>query len=133
VVLRILGTLDDIVARWNDLQSAPDQTHVVQKIILDYLPTSLQNYLNLPRTFALTSRVAGKKSAHDELMEQLGILDKETDKIRDALYAQQVQTLTDQTTFLKDKFTPSSLDLSQPDATPPTPPADPPASSAPKS
>ncbi|MCU1415275.1 MAG: hypothetical protein JWN80_2615 [Microbacteriaceae bacterium] len=124
VVLRILGTLDDIVSRWNDLQSAPDQTHVVQKIILDYLPTSLQNYLNLPRTFALNSRVAGKKSAHDELMEQLAILDKETDKIRDALYAQQVQTLTDQTTFLKDKFTPSSLDLSQPDP-PATPPAGP--------
>jgi hypothetical protein len=114
-VLRILGTLDDIVARWDDLASAPDQSHVVQKILLDYLPTSIQNYLNLPRTFALNARVAGKKSAHDELMEQLDILDTETNKIRDAVYAKQVQTLTDQTTFLKDKFTPSSLDLSQPD------------------
>lgn len=124
IMQRILGTLGDIVAHWDDLATAPDQAHVVVKMITDYLPTSVENYLNLPRTFALSSRVAGKKSAHDELIEQLNILDKASDKIRDAVYAKQVQTLTDQTTFLKDKFTPSSLDLNSPQ--PPTPPPAPP-------
>jgi hypothetical protein len=111
IVLRILGTLDDVVERWDDLASAPDQSHVIERMVLDYLPTSIQNYLNLPRAFALTSRVAGKKTAHEELLQQLEILDRASDEIRTAVYARQVQTLTDQTTFLKDKFTPSSLDL----------------------
>ncbi|HXR44380.1 MAG TPA: hypothetical protein VN759_06200 [Pseudolysinimonas sp.] len=119
VVTKILGTLGDIVARWDDLAVAPEQRHTVQAMITDYLPTSLQTYLNLPRTFALSTRVAGKKTAHDELMDQLGILDTESGKIRDAVYSKEVDSLADQSRFLRQKFATSSLDL---DTAPP--PAD---------
>ncbi|CAN5288707.1 hypothetical protein BH11ACT4_BH11ACT4_21990 [soil metagenome] len=111
ILAKILDALDEIVARWDDLASAPDQRHVVEQMIIDYLPTSIQKFLNLPRTFALTSRVAGQKSAHDELIEQLTILEKESDRIRTALYSRDLDALGDQGRFLREKFGKSDLQL----------------------
>lgn len=108
---RILSILDDIVSRWDDLAVAPDQRHVVEQMISDYLPTSLQTYVNLPRTFALASRVEGKRSAHDELLDQLAILEKESERIRTAVYSREVAALSDQSRFLRDKFGESDLTL----------------------
>jgi hypothetical protein len=108
---RILDALDQIVARWDDLGSAPDQRHTVESMIVDYLPTSLQTYVNLPRTFALSSRVEGQRTAHEELLDQLGILETESARIRDALYAREVDKLGDQGRFLREKFGRSSLEL----------------------
>jgi len=111
LLTQILDALDEIVARWDDLSSAPDQRHVVEQMITDYLPTSIQAFLNLPRTFALTSRVAGKKTAHDELVEQLTILAKESDRIRTAVLSRAVDALSDQSRFLREKFSRSDLQL----------------------
>ncbi len=121
---RILDVLDDIVGRWGELAGAPDQSHVVEQMITDYLPTSIQTYVNLPRTFALSSRVEGRKSAHDELIDQLTLLEQESDRIRTAVYSKEVEKLGDQGRFLRDKFARSSLDLSAPAASPPASPLD---------
>jgi hypothetical protein len=110
-VTKILDSLDDVVARWGDLAAAPDQQHTVEQMIADYLPTSLQGYLNLPRTYALSARVAGRKTAHDELMDQLKILDTESARIRDAVFSREVDALSDQSRFLRQKFARSSLDI----------------------
>jgi hypothetical protein len=107
----LLDVLDEIVSKWDDLLVAPDQSHVVQQMIVDYLPTSLQTYLNIPATYALTARVAGKKSAHDELLDQLTLLMTEATKIRTAVYSKDLDALGDQSRFLQDKFGKSSLDL----------------------
>lgn len=111
ILTKILDALDEIVARWDDLSAAPDQRHVVEQMIVDYLPTSIQKFLNLPRTFALTSRVAGQKTAHDELIDQLTILQNESDRIRTALYGRDLDALGDQGRFLKEKFGKSDLQL----------------------
>jgi hypothetical protein len=108
----LLDILDEIVSKWDDLLVAPEQSHVVQQMIVDYLPTSLQTYLNIPATYALTARVAGKKSAHDELVDQLTLLTTEAEKIRAAVYSKDLDALGDQSRFLQDKFGKSSLDLS---------------------
>jgi hypothetical protein len=65
--------------------------------------------------------VAGKKSAHDELLDQLALLDAEAMKIRAAVYSKDLDALGDQSRFLQDKFGTSSLDL--PDSPPDSPPA----------
>jgi hypothetical protein len=111
ILLRILDALDEIVARWGELAAAPDQRHVVERMILDYLPTSVQTFVNLPRTFALAARVEGKRSAHDELIEQLVILEKEADRIRTAVYSREVDALSDQGRFLREKFGRSELEI----------------------
>jgi hypothetical protein len=108
----LLDILDEIVSKWDDLIAAPEQSHVVQQMIVDYVPTSLQTYLNIPATYALTARVAGKKSAHDELLDQLTLLTTEADKIRSAVYSKDLDALGDQSRFLQDKFGTSSLDIS---------------------
>jgi hypothetical protein len=108
----LLDILDEIVSKWDDLLAAPEQSHVVQQMIVDYVPTSLQTYLNIPATYALTARVAGKKSAHDELIDQLTLLTTEAEKIRAAVYTKDLDALGDQSRFLQDKFGKSSLDLS---------------------
>ena len=74
-------------------------------------PRRKQGYLNLPRTYALSARVAGRKTAHDELMDQLNILDTESARIRDAVYSREVEALSDQSRFLRQKFARSSLDI----------------------
>ena len=107
----LLDILDEIVTKWSDLLVAPEQAHVVQQMIVDYLPTSLQTYLNIPATFALSARVEGKKSAHDELLDQLTLLTTEADKIRSAVYSKDLDALGDQSRFLQQKFGKSSLDL----------------------
>jgi hypothetical protein len=107
----LLDVLDEIVSKWDDLLVAPDQAHVVQQMIVDYLPTSVQTYLNIPATYALSSRVAGKKSAHDELLDQLALLETETEKIRAAVYSKDLDALGDQSRFLQAKFGKSALDL----------------------
>lgn len=126
----VLTNLRDIVSRWTDLASAPDQQHTVQQIIGDYLPTSLQTYLNLPPGFTQTN-----PKPHDELLDQLRLLSTETGKIRDAVYARTLDALSDQGRFLREKFRTSSLDLGPgdssgppPPALPPTPPTTPPSS-----
>ena len=113
ILARILDALDEVVGRWADLAGATDQRHVVERMVLDYLPTSLQAFLNLPRTFALNGRVEGKRSAHEELVEQLTILERESDRIRTAVYTKDLDKLGDQSRFLRDKFTKSALDLDQ--------------------
>ena len=41
-------------------------------MIGDYLPTSLQSYLDLPRGYATAPAAAGKHSPHDELLDLNG-------------------------------------------------------------
>lgn len=102
--------LGEVIGRWGELDALPEQAQVVEAIIGDYLPTSVQTYINLPRTFAITP-AAGKRSAHDELMEQLALLRAETDRVRTALYTRDADALGDQGRFLRNKFGRSELEL----------------------
>ncbi|MEO5535918.1 MAG: hypothetical protein ABIR17_12400 [Pseudolysinimonas sp.] len=101
-----LAALTDITERWHELDGAVDQQHTVEQIAGDYLPTSLQTYLNLPRNL----RAVGGP-AHHELVGQLVILEQQSVRIRDAVYSRAVQALDDQGRFLREKFTRSELDL----------------------
>lgn len=107
----ITTALAEILQRGDALTGATAQLHTVEATIHDYLPTSLETYLNMPRTYAMSSRAAGKKSAHDELIGQLDILSAEVSRIRDAVYDNDANALSDQGRFLADKFRTSSLDL----------------------
>ena len=56
------------------------------------------------------NRLVGSLTFPD-LLEQLGILSAESGRIRDAVYARNLDALTDQGRFLRDKFHRSELDL----------------------
>ena len=54
---------------------------------------------------------AERPAGGNELIEQLGILDTESDRIRTAVYARDVDALSDQSRFLREKFGKSELEL----------------------
>lgn len=106
----LIGVLDDILDRGEALSGSSKQLTVLESTIRDYLPTSLETYLNLPRTYAMSSRQAGRKSAHEELLGQLDILIREAGKILDAVLENDSSALANQGRFLEEKFRTSSFD-----------------------
>ncbi|GAA5079020.1 hypothetical protein HNP84_000934 [Thermocatellispora tengchongensis] len=110
--LEALGeVLRGVLARAEVLTSSPDHLHIVSQTIRDYLPASLEAYANLPRTYALTRREAARRSAHEELLAQLDLLDGKIREVEEAVHRGDEQALRDQGRFLRDRFGRSSLDL----------------------
>ncbi|MEV5414352.1 hypothetical protein AB0K60_36640 [Thermopolyspora sp. NPDC052614] len=107
----LADALRAVLARAETLTTSPDHLHVVSQMIRDYLPSGLEAYANLPRTYALTRRSERERSAHEELLSQLDLLATELDKIAEAVYRGDEQSLRDQGRFLRDRFGPSRLDL----------------------
>ncbi|MGJ6965483.1 hypothetical protein ACSDR0_26605 [Streptosporangium sp. G11] len=101
----------DILRRADTLTSSPDHLHIVSQTIRDYLPSSLETYANLPRSYALTRRGERERSAHEELLAQLDLLDTQLRKVADSVYRGDEQALRDQGRFLRDRFGGSGLDL----------------------
>jgi len=107
----ILDTLSIIIKRGQTLAGNAEGLFVVSRTIRDYLPTSLESYLNLPRTYAMQRRVDGRRTAHEELLAQLGLLQAELTKIADGVFENDAKSLADQGRFLEERFRKSELDL----------------------
>jgi hypothetical protein len=110
-VAGLAEVLRDILRRADALTSSPDHLHIVSQTIRDYLPSSLEAYTNLPRSYALTRRGDRQRSAHEELLAQLDLLDAQLRKVAESVYRGDEQALRDQGRFLEDRFGGSSLDL----------------------
>ncbi|MGP4097679.1 hypothetical protein [Nonomuraea sp. KM90] len=100
-----------VLARAEQLTASPDQLHVVSQTIRRYLPASLEAYANLPRRYALTRGTGRERSAHEELLAQLALLDAQMGKVAEAIHRGDEQALRDQGRFLRDRFGGSELDL----------------------
>lgn len=107
---QLTTTLEAILQRGDTLAANSDALHVVSRTIRDYVPTSLETYLNLPRSFAMQRR-DGRRSAHEELVSQMALLNTELTRIADAVFAGEAQSLENQGRFLEEKFRRSELDL----------------------
>ena len=110
-VTALAGVLRDTLRRADTLTSSPDHLHIVSQTIRDYLPSSLETYANLPRPYALTRRAERERSAHEELLAQLALLDTQLRKVAESVYHGDEQALRDQGRFLQDRFGGSGLDL----------------------
>ena len=106
----ILSSLGEVADRWDSFQNAPDQAVVAERMVFDYVPTTLQSFLNLPRNVASRS-TGGARTVDEEFVSQLALLQTEAAKLRDAVYEDDMQALDDQGRFLRDKFSRSELDL----------------------
>lgn len=97
----IFTIMEEIIPRWKELNSFGDQKYVINSIITQYFPESITSYMNLPKSYY---RNGIKSKAAEEIMEQLGILLKALEGIRDSLYAGVEKDIKLQSQFLKDKF-----------------------------
>ncbi|MEV4396766.1 hypothetical protein [Nonomuraea sp. NPDC049607] len=100
-----------VLGRAEQLAASPDELHVVSRTIRGYLPAGLEAYANLPRGYALTRRAGRERSAHEELLSQLALLDARLREVADAVHRGDEQALRDQGRFLRDRFGGSDLDL----------------------
>lgn len=97
----IFSTLEEIIPRWKELNSFSDQKYIINSIITEYFPESITSYMNLPKSYY---RNGAKSQAADEIMEQLRILLKALEEIRDSLYAGVENDIKTQSRFLKERF-----------------------------
>ena len=111
----ILGILPKI----DRLGPGSQDAFVVQKTVTDYLPSTLQAYLNLPRAYATVHRFSDGRTAAQVLLDQLTLLDKKLDDVADAVNKNDADALLANGRFLEDRFGGSALNL-PPASAPPT-------------
>jgi hypothetical protein len=110
-VLSIQQTILSILPKIDRLGPGSRDAFVVQKTATDYLPSTLQTYLNLPRAYATLHRMDGGRTAADVLLDQLTLLDSKMQEVADAVNKNDTDALLANGRFLEDRFGGSSLKL----------------------
>jgi hypothetical protein len=83
----------------------------VHVIATDYLPTSINTYVRLPRDYAMSHRQPSGRTASEELELELRVLRDKVDEAVESLHRDDAMRLEQQTAFLLAKFGRSELDL----------------------
>ena len=104
LVLSIKSSIFEVLPQIVDLSSGDQNVFLIKQTAVDYLPASLQNYLNLPPAYASLHVVQDGKTPKALLIDQLTLLDNEMKDVVQAVYANDTQKLMVQGQFLKDKF-----------------------------
>ena len=114
----VLAAVARIHTRVHELAERPEafppgsaDAYVVERTTLDYLPTALERYLNLPRGYANRVPVSGGRTARQILLAQLALLETQLDEVLDAVAKGDADRLLAHGRFLEDRFGRSQLDL----------------------
>lgn len=83
----------------------------VRATLTDYLPTTLEVFLALPKNFAHTHRNRSGRTPAEELVEQLHLLQAGVVEYAQSIYAGDAQQLSNQGRFLQTKFGKTDLTL----------------------
>ena len=110
-VVAIQQTILSILPKIDRLGPGSQDAFIVQKTATDYLPSTLQAYLNLPRTYATLHRLADGRTASQVLMDQLTLLDQKLEEVADAVNKNDTDALLANGRFLEDRFGGSALKL----------------------
>jgi hypothetical protein len=113
-VNRISATIAEILPRADALGAGSDARYVLVKTATDYLPSTVQAYLDLPRSYADNKVVTDGKTPHALLCAQLDVLIQQMDEVSDAVNRSDIDKLIANGRFLEEKFGHGPLDLSQP-------------------
>lgn len=97
----ILDSIAELLPKWDaEMAGMPEQRQVIASILGDYLPTTLNAYLSLPRSYLNR----GRSEALRETREQVGVLVSAVQGIQDAVFHGVEQRIRSQSQFLRDKF-----------------------------
>jgi hypothetical protein len=115
-VERIANAIMDVLPRAGTLGTGSTGQHVLVRCATDYLPSTLQAYLDLPRSWADSHVVEDGKTPLKLLNEQLDLLAKEIADVTDAINRADTDKLLANGRFLAEKFGTGELDVDGPDA-----------------
>jgi hypothetical protein len=99
-------TLAELLPRLAESATYSTEVHGVVRTVRDYLPATLENYLQLPPMFARMHKLAGGKTADTMLLEQLGLLQTQMQAMLQGVLADDARALAENGAFLRDRFTP---------------------------
>jgi hypothetical protein len=85
--------------------------YLIRQTALTYLPDAFSTYLQIPRATAENRRVAGGRTPHDVLLEQLDLMDRRLEDVADDIVRHDSDRLLANGRFLAEKFGTSSLHL----------------------
>jgi len=114
--------IEEMLPRADALADGSDARYVLVRTATDYLPSTLQAYLDLPRSYADNEVVADGKTAHQLLNDQLDVLYAHMQSVADAVNRADTDKLIANGRVLAEKFGRGPLDVSKP-----PPPSSPPA------
>jgi hypothetical protein len=109
----ILGTLE-IEGSLGD--GADPNVYLIRQTALAYLPDAFKTYLRMPRIMAERRAIAGGRTPHDVLLDQLDLMDRRLADVADDLARHDSDKLLANGRFLAEKFGVSSLQLGEPGA-----------------
>ena len=109
-VSTISRTIKDVLPRADKLGDGSPGKYVLYMCATDYLPTTLQAYLELPRAYADAHVVADGKTSLDLLVDQLDLLEKEVNEIAANVNRADTDKLLANGRFLEEKFGSHPLD-----------------------
>jgi hypothetical protein len=113
-VERISAIILDSLPKADNLAPTSQDTFVLVRTAVDYLPSALQAYLDLPRSYADTAPVSEGKTARALLIEQLDLLEAKLREVADAIHRSDADKLVAHGRFLAEKFGHGGLDLGPP-------------------
>jgi hypothetical protein len=109
-VERVHTQVREIAARCEAFPPASPDAFVVERTALDYLPTALESYLNLPRAYANRVPISGDRTARQVLLAQLALLEAKLGEILEAVARGDSDRLLAHGRFLQDRFARSELE-----------------------
>src|SRR5262245_49747928 len=115
-VRSIADIITGILPRSGSLPPGSPELFIVQRTALDYLPTALQTYINLPRAYATLHPLQGGKTAKQVLLDQLTLLESKLSEVADDVNKNDTDRFLAHGRFLQDKFGGSPLSLDAPAA-----------------
>jgi hypothetical protein len=115
-VLNIQQIILGILPRSGALPPGSPELFVVERTATDYLPTSLESYLNLPRAYATLHPVQDGKTPKQVLMDQLTLLETKMGEVADDVHRNDTDRLLANGRFLEERFGRSALSLDSPAA-----------------
>jgi hypothetical protein len=104
LVASISSSIVSILPNVSKTSIADEQLFTVRQTALQYLPQTLQNYLNLPPAFRNVQPLESGKTAKAVLMEQLTLLDRKMKEIVSNVVNNDSQALLANGTFLAEKL-----------------------------
>lgn len=103
----IVGTLEIEGAN----SGADPNVYLIRQTALSYLPEAFATYLRMPRVMAERRAIAGGRTPHDVLLEQLDLMDRRLADVADDMARHDSDKLLANGRFLAEKFGTSSLHL----------------------
>jgi hypothetical protein len=100
----IRQTILDVLPLANRSSIDRQDLFALERTVTDYLPSTINAYLTLPRAYANTRAVDHGKTAKDLLGEQLDLIESKMQEISEAVSRDDVNKLLAQGRFLEDRF-----------------------------